>query len=102
MSAPEPNPYEVSPFTDPAAIRDDRSKPGPVAVGFSVTLGLIVAIATFCVTFFFTCLGMISVQQPEINEFGEVIVFAVAGVTALAAFMFTVWGVLAVVKLFKR
>ncbi len=102
MSTPEPNPYEVSPFTDPVVIRDDRLKPGPVAIVFSVILGLLVAVVMFCVTFFFTCLGMMSVQKPDINAAGEVIVFAVAGVTAIASFIFTYWGVLKLVRMFKR
>ena len=101
MITPEPNPYEVSPFTDPAATPGQRSKPGPVAVVFSVILGLVVAVVMFCVTFFFTCLGMMSVQKPDINAAGEVIVFAVAGVTAIASFIFTYWGMLKLVRMFK-
>ncbi len=101
MSEPEPNPYEVSPFAELAASPDQRSKPGPVAVVFSVILGLVVAIAMFCVTFFVTCLGVSSVRELD-NEFGFFIMCAIAGLTAIAAFLFTYWGIMKLVRMFKR
>jgi len=101
MSTPEPNPYEFSPFTDPAASPDQRSKPGPIAVVFSVILGLVVAVVMFCVSFFFTCLGVMSLPQHQ-SEFDLAICSIIAGVTAIAAFVFSYRGILKLVRMFKR
>ena len=100
MSTPEPNPYEVSPFTDPAASPDPRSKPGPVAVVFSVILGLLVAGVVGIATFLATCLGTYEYTRVENTSFA--IAIPVAVLTAIAMFLFTYWGLLKLVRMFKR
>lgn len=101
---PEENPYRASQVADIATSVSDRSQPGPVAIVFSVMTGLAVAVLTFCATFFFTCLGVISVASdgPMSGDFGMAVVFVVAGLATVAAFVFTVMGFLKVVRSRKR
>ena len=84
---PEENPYLASQVAD-----------------ISVMTGLAVAVLTFCATFVVTCLGVISVgpvaRMP--SGFGLAVVFVVAGLTTVAAFVFTVKGFLKVVRSLKR
>ena len=98
---PEENPYLATQVADVAGSVSDRSQPGTVAIVFSVMTGLAVAVLTFGVTFFFTCLGVNSIDGLR-DEFGMVIVFVVAGLTTVAAFVFTVWGFLKIVRSLKR
>lgn len=103
-STPEPadnNPYIASQVTDIAISATDRRKPGTLAVVTSVALGLVVAVLVFGATFFFTCLGVISVGSLD-NEFGLVLVFLVASLTTVAAFIFTVWGFLKAARTMKK
>ena len=97
---PDENPYLATQVADIATSVSDRSKPGTVAIVFSVMTGLAVALLTFAATFFFTCLGVNSIDGLR-SEFGMVIVFVVAGLTTVAAFVFTVWGFLKVVRALK-
>ena len=96
------NPYEVAqvggmnPFSEPARPRP----PGPIAIFFSVVLGLTVAAVTLCVTFLFTFPGVRSTQSLN-DEGGIVIVVLVSALTAIVAFVFTVWGLLKMGKLFR-
>ena len=83
---PEDNPYLATQVADIAGSVSDRSQPGKVAIVFSVMTGLAVAVLTFGVTFFFTCLGVNSIDGLR-DEFGMVIVFVVAGLTTVAAFL---------------
>ena len=105
MSTPEPNPYEVVPFPDSVASPDDRSKPGPVAIAFSVILGLLIAAVVWQGTIFFTCVGLgydfldIVFNMSESDWW---IIFTVAGVTGIAAFVLSVMGMLKLVRMFKR
>ena len=104
MSEPhsaEENPYLATQVADISTSGSDRSQPGTLAIVFSVMTGLAVAVLTFGVTFFFTCLGVNSIDGLR-SEFGMVIVFVVAGLTTVAAFVFTVWGCLKVVRALKR
>ena len=103
-STPEPpdiNPYLASEVTDRVVDPLKRSKPGPVAVIFSVMTALAVACITFGVTFFFTCLGLDSTQSLN-NEFGFALLILVSGITSVAAFVFTVWGFLKIVRAMKQ
>lgn len=99
-SQPEENPYLATQVADIANSVSDRSQPGTLAIVFSVMTGLAVAVLTFGATFFFTCLGVSSIYGLR-SEFGMVIVFVVAGLTTVAAFVFTVWGFLKVVRALK-
>ena len=67
----------------------------------TVVLGLAVAVAVFGVTFFFTCLGIYSIGSLD-NAAGAVIVWGVAILTAVGAFFFTLWGMLKVIRAFKK
>ena len=98
---PEENPYEATQVADIATSVSDRQKPGTVAVLFSVILGLVVAVIAFGATFFFTCLGVLSIDGMN-EDNGMVFASLVAGPTAVAAFIFTVWGFLKIVRAFKR
>lgn len=98
---PEDNPYLATEVADIAMSISDRSKPGAVAIVFSVMTGLAVAVFTFVTTFFFTCLGVNSIDGLR-GGFGMVLVCVVAGVTTVAAFAFTVWGFLKIARSLKR
>ncbi len=98
---PEENPYLASQVADIATSVSERSQPGPVAIVFSVMTGLAVAVLTFCATFFFTCLGVTAVGRKW-SDFGMVVAFVVAGLTTVAAFVFTVRGFLKVVRSLKK
>lgn len=97
---PEDNPYLATQVADIATSVSDRSRLGTAAIVFSVMAGLAVAVLTFGATFFFTCLGVNSIDGLG-NEFRVVIVFGVAGLTTVAAFVFTVWGFLKIVRSLK-
>ena len=99
---PEENPYLATQVADVAGSVSDRSQPGTVAIVFSVMTGLAVAVLTFGATFFFTCLGVNSIDGLRDPFFGMVIVCVVAGLTTVAAFVFTVWGFLKIVRSLKR
>ena len=104
MSEPqsaEENPYVATQVADIAASVSDRSQPGTLAIVFSVMAGLAVAVLTFAATFFFTCLGVNAIDSLR-GEVGVVLVFVIAGVTTVAAFVFTVWGFLKIVRSLKR
>jgi len=104
MNKPQPseeNPYIATELTDIATSVTDRQKPSTVAVVFSVVLGLVVAVLVFGASFFFTCLGVMSVRSLD-NEFGMVATFLVASLTAVAAFVFTVWGRLKILRALKK
>lgn len=94
------NPYEASAVPDQSIAPLSRSQPGPVAIVFSVFIGLTVAVVTFAVTFFFTCLGLTPTRAID-NEFGFIILILIAGITAIAAFVFTTWGILKIVRALK-
>lgn len=101
LKSPDPNPYEFGEIPEPDPFQDPvrPRPPGPVAVFFSVVLGLVVAAATFCVTFFFTCLG---ISNSSLNDEAEItIVFGVSGLTAVGALVLSVWGLLKLGKLFR-
>ena len=100
-SQPDENPYLATEVAEIATSVSDRSRPGAVAIVFSVMTGLAVAVLTFAATFFFTCLGLNSVDSLR-GDFGMVLVFGITGVTTIAAFVFTVWGFLKVVRSLKR
>ena len=100
---PEENPYEVAQVAEIATSLTDRQKPGAVAVAFSVVLGLVAAVIAFGVSFFATCVGLDSIGAVDVNsELGIVFLFLVAGLTAVAAFVFTVWGLLKFVRAFLK
>lgn len=99
-ASPDQNPYEVAPVMPPSGFRDRDRPPGPVAIFFSVLLGIAVATITFGVTFFFTCLGVSSTNSMN-NSGGMAIVLVISGLTTVGAFVFTVWGLLKLVKLFR-
>ena len=99
-STPEPpdvNPYVAPEVTDIAASATDRRKPGTLAVVISVVLGLVVAVLVFGATFFFTCVGVMSTRSLD-NEFGILLVFLVASLTTVAAFVFAVRGFLKIAR----
>ncbi len=94
---PEDNPYLATQVADIAGSVSDRSQPGTVAIVFSVMTGLAVAVLTF----FFTCLGVNSIDGLG-GDLEMVLVLVIAGVTTVAAFVFTVWGFLKIVRSLKR
>jgi hypothetical protein len=99
-STPEPpdiNPYVAPEVTEVAASATDRRKPGTVAVVISVVLGLVVAVFVFAATFFFTCVGVMSTRILD-NEFGMLLIFLVASLTTVAAFVFAVRGFLKIAR----
>ncbi|HQX52619.1 MAG TPA: hypothetical protein PK992_18830 [Planctomycetaceae bacterium] len=98
---PDSNPYVVSEVTDRVIDPLRSRQPGLVAIFFSVVVGLVVACLTFGATFFVTCLGLTSTTSMN-NEFGVLAVFGIAGLTAIAAFVFTLWGVLKIVRAMKQ
>ena len=98
---PEDNPYLATQVADIAGSVSDRSQPGTVAIVFSVMTGLAVAVLTFFATCVFTCSGMQSIDGLRGVDF-DVLVFVIAGVTTVAAFVFTVWGFLKIVRALKR
>lgn len=97
---PDENPYLAPQVADIATSVTDRQKPGAVAVVLTVVLGLVTAVIAFAVTFFFTCLGMLSIDGLD-NESGWGVVLLVAGLTAVAAFIFTFGRFLKVVRAMK-
>jgi hypothetical protein len=98
---PEENPYLVTQVADVTGAVSDRKSPGPVAV-FAVLLGAATAIVTFCVTFFFTCLGLTgpggSSSSPGVT-FSTVLLIAIA--TAILVTCFAVWGFLKILRALK-
>ncbi len=98
---PDANPYVASEVTDRVIDPLRSRQPGPVAIFFSVVTGLVVACLTFGATFFVTCLGLNSTKSMN-NEFGIAMVFGIAGLTAIAAFVFTLWGFLKIVRAMKQ
>ncbi len=100
MSTPDTNPYEVMPFPDSVASPDERSKPGPVAVVCSVIVGLLASVVLGIATFVATCLGVYEYSRAD--ETSVAIAIPVAVLTGAAAFLFTYWGMLKLVKMFKR
>lgn len=75
----------------------DRSQPGPLAIFFSILSGLVVAVVVFAATFVFTCAGL-----RWDDELGIEFVFVIAGITAIAAFAFTLWGILKIIRAIKQ
>ena len=94
------NPFTASEFRERVADPSKRSKPGPIAVFFSVVLGLVVAVVVFAATFFFTCLGVSSIKGLD-NEFGFALICGIAGITAIATFAFTFRGIQKIVRALK-
>lgn len=92
------NPYVAPQVHDAPPF--DRKKPGPVAIFFGIVIALAMAGLTFCVSFFFTCLGVMSVSNGP-GVISEALVFLIAGLTAIAAFALTLWGFLKVVRSMK-
>ena len=102
MNPPDDNPFVAPQVPDHAGLPDGlKRQPGPVAIIFSVLVGIVVAAVTFCVTFFFTCLGVMAIDE-QIGEAGEVFVFLVAGLTAIAALWLTVKILLWFVRIIKN
>jgi drug/metabolite transporter (DMT)-like permease len=92
MSEPDDNPFLAPQSKDIARDVRPRGKPSVLATVVGVIVGLMIAAVVFCGTFFVTCLGLLSfTQQP--GELGEISVFVISGLTAVAAFVFTVWGI---------
>ena len=99
---PEQNPYEATQVAEMATSVTDRQKPGTVAVAFSVVLGLVLAVIAFGVSFFATCVGLVGIGAVDVDSaLGLAFLFLVAGLTAVAAFVFTVWGLLTIVRALK-
>ena len=98
---PEDNPYLATQVADIAGAADDRKSPGPVAIIFAILLGATTAVVTFCLTFFFTCLGMTG-PGGSTGEIVFPISLLVGAVTAIALTWFAVWGFLKIVKALKN
>lgn len=99
---PEQNPYEATQVAEMATSVTDRQKPGTVAVAFSVVLGLVLAVIAFGVSFFATCVGLVGIGAVDVDSaLGLAFLFLVAGLTAVAAFVFTVWGLPKIVRALK-
>ncbi len=104
------NPYESEPpqdnlFAAPTSI--DRpsagspgNAPGTLAIVVSVIIAILVSIPVFMVTFFFTCIGMSSIQALN-NEAGIVVVTVIAGATSILSLILVTKGLLALVRAFK-
>jgi hypothetical protein len=94
---PDNNPYIASEVMERGAEPSQRSQPGPIAIFFSVVLGMVVAVVVFAATFAVTCLGTCAVEQSDKsaldNEFAKnylgLVIFGLPCITASAAFVFT-------------
>ncbi len=93
---PENNPYLATQVADVARTVGDRKTPGPVAIIFAILLGAVTAIVTFCVTFFFTCLGLTGPGGSGSNATLPAAIL-VGILTAIALTWFAVWGFLKIV-----
>lgn len=108
MSEPQPpedNPYLASQVTDIATSVGDRKTPGPVAIIFAILVGATTAVVTFCMTFFFTCLGLAGLVPGGggwTSDAAFPLSLLVGVVTAIAATWFAVWGFLKVVRALKN
>ena len=98
---PEDNPYLATQVADVAQTVGSRKTPGPVAIIFAILLGGTTAVVTFCLTFFFTCLGMTG-PGGSTGETVLPISLLVGSVTAIALTWFAVWGFLKIVMAFKN
>ena len=99
---PEQNPYEATQVAEMATSVTDRQKPGTVAVAFSVVLGLVLAVIAFGVSFFATCVGLDGIGAVDVDSAsGTAFLLLVAGLTAVAAFALTVWGLLKIMRAMK-
>lgn len=97
---PEDNPYLTTQVADVAQTVGDRKTPGPVAIIFAILLGAATAVVTFCVTFFFTCLGLTGPGGSGSNAtFPAAILVGI--LTAIALTWFAVWGFLKIVTALK-
>jgi len=97
-SSPGPDPYIAPDVLDIPA--DMSQKAGPIAIFFGFVIACALAAATFVLSFFFTCLGVVSVVGD--GNFAWILVWGISGLTTIAAFAFSLWGFLKVVEGFKR
>lgn len=91
-SDPSINPYDAPESTENAYRPPPRRRPGLGLVILAVVLGLIFA----CVGFFVTCIGVVFVTdlaKASPDDMISVALFA-SSITAIAAFAFTVWGII--------
>lgn len=97
-SSPDPNPYIAPDVLDipPQA----SQKAGPVAIFFGFIIASTLAAAAFGLSFFFTCLGVMSIGGD--GDFAMVLIWGISGLTTIAAFVFSLWGFLKIVEGFKR
>lgn len=97
-SSPAPNPYVAPDILDIPP--DTSQKAGPIAIFFGFVIACVLAAATFGLCFFFTCLGVLSIGGD--GPFAWIVIWAITGLTTLAAFAFSLWGFLKIVEGFKR
>ena len=92
-SQPEENPYLVTQVADVATSVSNQSRPSTAAIGCSVMAGLAVAVPAFVVT----CEAVIFFDGLR-----DGVGIGILGVTTVAAFVFTTWGFLKIVRALKR
>lgn len=103
--SPDDNPYLASQVPDIATSVGDRKTLGTVAIIFAILLGVTTAVVTFCMTFFFTCLGLTGLVPGRggwTSDAALPLSMLVGVVTAIAATWFAVWGFLKVVRAMKN
>jgi hypothetical protein len=99
-------PSEENLFAAPLSIEHARSiqpeyQPGGIAYTISILIAVAVSIPVFMVTFFFTCLGVISVKSLD-NEAGLAITAIIALATTIVSLILVTKGILALIRLFHR
>ena len=99
-------PVEENLFAAPQSIEYSQSvqkeyQPGGIAYTISILIAVAVSIPVFMATFFFTCLGVISVKALD-NEAGLAVTGIIALATSVVSLILVTKGVLALIRLFHR
>lgn len=75
-------------------------QPGSLAIAMSVLAGVFTAIVVFCLTFFVTCVGMVSSGNGRSFSFEGLI--AISTITALVAAILAAWGILKLIGVIRQ
>jgi hypothetical protein len=96
-SSSEPDPYTVPEVPDIPPNTSRRA--GPIAIFFGFLIACVLAAVAFGLSFFFTCLGVVSIAGD--GPFALILVWTISGLTTVAAFAFSLWGFLKIVVAIK-
>jgi hypothetical protein len=92
---PEDNPYLATQVAD-VPLSEGNKTPGPLTIITAILIGGVTAVVTFCVTFFFTCLGLADFGGSSSGATLTTVAL-IAIVTAIIVTWFAVWGFLKIV-----